>query len=366
MPASRTTPPFPWTRIASRLLWRLSPRSRDIDNFVNSSLAPLLLDTTANRAQIITQVDSYLAQGVALLERAASLTLPSSGWGFIYAWLHQAFVDLLAQIGELVARWTQKLTDFNNALTAYDALPAATNDANRFAALQAAELTVSAALDPLPATPALMRSALPAKATALQNRLAQFQAIQNENGQHLRQCLLRDHGTHDGRVRFSAIRRFFHRRSGNHDYSGYLARSDKSIVRCQDAHSHSQRKPHQAASATSATDQVTALIAAGKALMGDDFQIIPEFTVSAAQGAEWANAIKASNSGDLFTYLKTTLNIDFPVDEWFYATARVREPLRSWESALMLASAFGLNPPTLTPIQLPFSAGEPWLRAAVP
>ena len=38
----------------------------------------------------------------------------------------QAFVDLLAQIGRLVTRWTQKLSDFNNALNAYDALPAST------------------------------------------------------------------------------------------------------------------------------------------------------------------------------------------------------------------------------------------------
>ena len=77
-------------------------------------------------------------------------------------------------------------------------------------------------------------------------------------------------------------------------------------------------------SAASPADQVTALTAAAKALLGDDFQIIPEFTVSAAQGAEWANAVNASNSGDLFTYLKTTLKIDFPVDEWFYGAARVR------------------------------------------
>ncbi len=344
----------------------LTTLTGDIDNFVNTSLAPLLLDTTANRAQIITQVDSFLAQGVALLERAASLTLPSSGWGFIYAWLHQAFVDLLAQIGELVARWTQKLTDFNNALTAYDALPAATNDANRFAALQAAELTVSAALDPLPATPALMRSALPAKATALQNRLAQFQAIQNGTGSTFATVFSAttalttaefDSQPFDvSSIGDQAI-------TITQDISRALT-SQSSVAKTRIATVNANLT--QAASATSATDQVTALIAAGKALMGDDFQIIPEFTVSAAQGGEWANAINASNSGDLFTYLKTTLNIDFPVDEWFYATARVREPLRSWESALMLASAFGLNPPTLTPIQLPFSAGEPWRALQFP
>jgi hypothetical protein len=121
-----------------------------------------------------------------------------------------------------------------------------------------------------------------------------------------------------------------------------------------------------ATAAASATDQVAALTAAAKALLGDDFLLVPEFTVSAAQGAEWANAINASTSGELFTYLKTALKIDFPVDEWFYGAARVRQPLRYWESALMLASAFGLTPPPLTPIQLPFAAGAPWLALQYP
>src|SRR5207253_1798040 len=242
-------------------------------SFVNTTLAPLLLDTTANRAQIIAKVDTFLSDAVALLERAARLALPSSGWGFIYAWSHQAFKDVLKQIGDLVTRWTKKLTDFGNALNAYDLLPNTTSTADRFLALQAAELVVSSKLDPLLATPVLMRAALPAKANALQNRLTQFQAIQKNGGTSFATVL-----------------------SSN--------------------------------SAASSSDKVAALSAAAKALLGDDFQIIPEFTVSAAQGTEWGNAINASTSGDLFTYAKTTLKIDFPVDEWFYGAARVRQPLR--------------------------------------
>src|SRR5437879_13805413 len=88
--------------------------------------------------------------------------------------------------------------------------------------------------------------------------------------------------------------------------------------------------------------------------------------LSAAQGRERGNAINASTSGDLFTYAKTTLKVDFPVDEWFYGAARVRQPLRYWESALMLATAFGLTPPSLTAIQLPFAAGAPWLPLPFP
>jgi len=73
-----------------------------------------------------------------------------------------------------------------------------------------------------------------------------------------------------------------------------------------------------------------------------------------------------STSGNLFQYAKDTLKVDFPIDEWFYGAARVRQPLRYWETALMLSSAFGLTPPPLTPIQFPFAAGEPWRALEFP
>ena len=92
-----------------------------------------------------------------------------------------------------------------------------------------------------------------------------------------------------------------------------------------------------------------------EALLGDDFQIIPEFTLSAAQAAEWANALVPSTAASCSTYLKNTLRqIDFPVDEWLYSAARVRPMMHSWEAVLMCDAAFGVTPPQLIPIQLPF------------
>lgn len=344
----------------------LTTLAGDIDVFVNTTLAPLLADTTTNRPQIIAHVDTFLADAVALLERAARLTLPSSGWGFLYAWLHEAFTDILAQIAGLVTRWAQKLTDFANALNAYDALPPGTSDTERFAALQAAELIVSSKLDPRLATPVLQRGALPAKGTALQSRLGQFRLIQNSPGNSFANLL--SSTTALSTAEFDAqpfdVSPFGDRAiTITQDISRALT-SQLSVAntRITAVNAHLAHATTNA----SATDQVTALTSAAKALLGDDFQIIPEFTISAAQGAEWANAINASSSGELFTYLKTTLKIDFPVDEWFYGAARVRPHLRYWESALMLASAFGLTPPSLTPIQLPFATGAPWLALQYP
>jgi hypothetical protein len=344
----------------------LTSLAPEIDTFVNATLAPLLADTTANRTLIIAQVDTFLTQAVNLLERAAGLTLPSSGWGFVYSWLHTAFADLLAAVDALVARWTQKLTDFNNALNAYDALPVTTRIVDRFVALQAAEALVSSQLDPLPLTPDALRAALPAKAAAMQGRLAQFQAIQASSGTSFANLFasISALSTAEFDLQPFDISSIGDRAiTVTEDISRTLA-SQLVVAKAQIAAVNAQLAA--AASAASPDDQVTALTAAAKALLGDDFQIVPEFTVLAAQGAEWANAVNASTSGDLCTYLKSTLQIDFPVDEWFYGAARVRAPLRYWESALMLATALGLTPPSLTPIQLPYASGAPWLALPFP
>ena len=104
-----------------------------------------LADTVTNRAADHRERSTLTwPKAVGFLERAARFAMPSSGWGFAYDWLRTAFTDLLAQGsapgGTLERRSSD---DFNNALLAYDALPAGTSDADRFAALQAAELLVS-------------------------------------------------------------------------------------------------------------------------------------------------------------------------------------------------------------------------------
>jgi hypothetical protein len=353
------------SRIATPLA-SLTALVGDIDAFVNVTLAPWLADTKAYRSQIIANVDTFLAKAVDLLERAARLALPSSGWGFLYSWRQTAFVDLLAAVDDLVQRWIQKLSDFNIALNAYDALPLNTSDAIRMDTLNKIELLVASQLDPLFNTPASLRPGLPGKANTFQTRLGDFQAIQASNGTSFAGLLSSISGLSTAEFDLQPF-----------DVSSV---GDRAVVITQDISrvlttqlataririDAANAQLAVAASAGSPTDQVTALTAAAKALFGDDFQIIPEFTVSTAQGAEWANSVNLFNSGDPFTYAKTMLNIDFPVDEWFYGAARVRAALRYWESALMLANAFGLTPPVLLPIQLPFEADAPWLALEFP
>jgi len=352
------------TRIANPLA-DLKSLGSQIDTFV-SGLNTLLSDTVANRNAIINGVDNSLATAVTLLEQATRFAMPSSGWGFAYSWLNSSFTDLMLQVSALVTRWNQKLTDFQNAITAYNGLPLGTSDADRFKALRAAELLVSSQLDPLRATPALELAAATAKGNAFQLRLNDFAGVLTNPGTAFVPLFNLVGGLSTAEFDSQPF-----------DISSF---GDRAIVVTQDIArilsgqssaiatkvQNVQTQLDNAAAAGSDNAQAQAVQAAAKQLLGDDFQIIPEFTLSTAQAGEWANAMAASTGGQLLNYLKTTAQIDFPVDEWLYGVARVRPAVHSWEVTWMFDSAFGITSQTLTPIQLPFATNDSWLALAYP
>jgi hypothetical protein len=337
----------------------------DIATFL-STLAPLTTDPVTNRAAIVAGVDGFLDSAVALLERAARFSIGLSGWGFVFAWKHLAFVDLFAAVSQLVRRWTQKLADYDAKITAYDALPPATTDPVRFQLLSGAELIIATKLDPLPTAPATMRTALNAKRASFVARLAQFQAILKTGGTSFAAVLAAAKAIATADLDTQPF-----------DLTSF---EDRAIVVAEDLvtnltghkteignrSSAAQTQLTAFAAAAAPADQVQALQEAAKALLGPDFRVYPEFSLSAAQGDEWANAISASTGGALLQYLTTTAKVDFPVDEWLYGVARIRPNMRSWEQIQMLTAAFGTTVPVLVPTQFPFEAAASWLALPYP
>jgi hypothetical protein len=106
--------------------------------------------------------------------------------------------------------------------------------------------------------------------------------------------------------------------------------------------------------------------AAGKALLGQDFTMYPEFQLGAAQSAEWNNAYAISRSGKLTEYLTKQVGVDFPVDEWLTGVARIRPALHAWEAVANVAAGFGVAEAVLTPVQFPFEVDGPWLALQFP
>ncbi|MGZ6780244.1 MAG: hypothetical protein ACXVGO_14760, partial [Mycobacterium sp.] len=329
-----------------------------------ATVTPLVSDPAVHRATILADVDNHIDAAIGLLARAASLRIPNSGWGFLNAWRHESFTALLEAVRELLERWNSRLNEYDAAITAYDNLPPATPDADRFAALQAAETKISTTLEPLPATPAALRAALNTKLGAFTARRDAFTTVTGTAATTYTALL--------NQVRpllpisaFDATgfdltpfedRAILIEENLAAVLSGLKANVDGRIAAAK-------TQLDQAASATIATSRVEAISAAAKELLGPDFVIVPAFRVMSAQADEWDLAKKAADTGALLDYLVTTLNIDRPVDEWLTGIARVRPMMRTWELAVSLIDALSgaARSPALTPIQFPYEANAPWV-----
>jgi hypothetical protein len=344
----------------------LDTLSADIATYL-APLSALLTNPAANAAAILAGIDAFLDGAVPLLERAARFNVPQSGWGFAFAWRRRVLADLLAQVRDLVTRWTARLADFDTRIAAYDALAATTSDADRFKALRAAEADVTAQFGPLPPSPTALRTQLNAERTSFVARRDQFAAVLAMGGTTFKPFL-------DAVTALLPVTQWD---TQPFDVSGYANRAvlfATDLAKNLSGHRTAIDQRRQAArAALDAHDaagtpaaEVSALQTGAKALMGDDFVTIPEFGLSAQQGDDWSNAVAASTGGALLSYLTNTLNIDHPVDEWLTGVARVRPMMRAWESATVLASALGQLEPALLPVQFPFEATAPWLALQFP
>jgi hypothetical protein len=347
----------------------LSNLRADFETY-RADLQLLFDDVTTNRATLINSIETLSADMIALLERAARAAVPQSGWGFIYDRRSAIYNRLLTAIHKLVDRWSERLTQFDAALTAYDALPAPTPDEveGRFTLLiQAEQMIVTLPTNPLPATPADYRTALTAPAgprARFADKLSDFEALLTSTA-NLPTLL----GEASGLLPVSDF---------DFEPVSFVSTEDEIILLADDflgmagaqvttqdkrlAAAQAQLDAHDAA--TKPTDQVKALQEAAKALFGNDFRMIPSFILEATHAAELQNATNASSS--LLTYLQNDLSVDFPVDDWFYSAARVREKLHHWERILFLTEGFGTSSPTLQPIQLPYKADDRWLALEYP
>ncbi len=329
-----------------------------------AALAPLLADPVTNRAAIISGLDTFAVQAEDLLERASRFALPQAGWGFAYEWRRTNLAALLAAAQNLVDRWDARLAEYSAALAAYDALPLATPDQVRFSALQTVESLVTTTLEPLPATPATLRADIVAMHASFVARRDAFAALPSTNFASFSAAL-------------AAVQALLPVSAWESDPWDVEAFGDRAVAFVQDlqaaltvqqtaidarrAATQAQLDAHDAAS--TAADQAAALQAGAKALLGDSFVLIPEFTLTTDQGAAWASSL--ADAG-LLSYLTGTEGIDHPVSEWLTAAARVRPVLRSFELATTIAEAFGVTAATLLPAQLPYTAGEPWLAMPFP
>lgn len=335
-------------------------------NDLNNVLIPALDAVAAALADTTVTIDDALVQFAGVMGRLAEYRLPQTGVGFVFEWRTGLFAAIQNRVAERLRVWAQRLTRFEQAVQAYDANTPG-SEAARIAALQQAELIVRTSLTPAPGPSGAyrlslngVRAAYEAKAAALQDLIdaarptltALLQAAEAE-------LPLSD---------FDPDPLSFNQEAGEIDrfrarLTDAVARVRKDVV-ARVARVDALLLRHDAAAPAG---RPPLLQDAARILLGDDFQMFPRITLPAGARTQLANAWQYSDSGDLTRHLTDTVKRDFPVEDWLHGVARVREKMHHWETVLLLGEALtGRDVAELTPLQLPYEAGEPWLAMELP
>jgi len=344
-----------------------NPGTDDLNALI-ADIALWLPDPETHRDDMLGAIDGWIDRMMALFAQVATFGIPQASSGFAYNWKKQQLRALRSQIDVLVERWEDKLSRFNTLLTVD--YPTATTDEARIPLLRQAESLVSTELTvPLPATVTNYRIEVEAKATTFESVLNAFRALQTAPTTTLAQLRLDilaqlpldayDYQPFDLATVEGEILRFVG------DLYAQVNQLQTAVVRRQTT---ANDQILAALALSNSPAQVEGLVKAAKTLLGEDFKIVPEFTLAPDQAREWGNAWV--NRAEILTYLTDAepggLGRTFPVDEWLYGVARVRENAAHWERILMLSQAFGTGDPTLEPIQLPYKAGDHWLAMSHP
>jgi hypothetical protein len=333
---------------------------------LTADMAPLLADVPANAAAIAAQAEGWSARYVALARGAADFGIPQAAIGAVIDARRQAYRAALGVLDDVLRRWQRRIDDYAAAVAAAQGLP--TDE--HFAALRRAERLVTTEFTVLnPPTPAAYEGLLNGKRDA-------FAAKRNDLA-GIRQAPA---GTTAGVLAaISAelpVDRF--------DSAGIDLSSPSALlvglavqVRSLTAALATEATRRTAAAQTMLTDAAAAAnpataaelrVAAAKALFGDEFVLVPEYALAPERAAELANAW--TDRERLLRHLTGPtpggLGIDFPVDDWLYGVARVREKLGLWEHVLVTAEALRTAPPELTPLQLPYRPDDVWLGLRFP
>ena len=107
-------------------------------------------------------------------------------------------------------------------------------------------------------------------------------------------------------------------------------------------------------------DQAKQVESAAQVILGEDFKMVPRYTMPAPQQAEVSNAWNAMTN--LLAYAKTPEGgaHDNPQEDWLYGIARVHEKMKHVEKAMLMRQAFNLAEENLFlhPLQFPYKPAK--------
>jgi hypothetical protein len=345
-------------------------RLSDVRTALHDTHLPALATVAAQVVDPLRTVDQVIGLYEDAVSPLAAYRIPGAGTGFAFEWRAATYVALTKLLAARVADWDKRLTSYTAVMADYAALPLTATAEDQLQLLRTAETLVSTTVSSGLAPPAQLL-AVTAKHDALVAKRGVLEEIATVPRATLAGLVADavaasdtsafDHDALDLSAPLADIDRF---RDG---LVGAVTRLTEQVQKRIDAADAAITK--HAAAATG--DQADIVIAGLRDVFGEDFVSVPTFTLPATAASELANAIAHSTSGGLTKHLTdpppTGSGRDFPEDDWLHGVARVRGRMHHLENVMLLCGALaGATPPTLTPVQLPHEAAQPWLALEIP
>jgi len=304
-------------------------------------------------------VDDAIAAYVADVSKLALWRLPQTGIGFAFDWRSRRYTDLAKKLAALLVRWADILTTAKLKLVAFDGAPALP-EVERRVALAEIELLVSVAyITPQPATVTLYRTAVGTKVADFEAEITTLQGFADSHFATFTAFLSALQGEALDVFERDALK--LSKEVGEITrFRDELATTLKCLI------AEAKKRAAEAGALLAKTPlSIDVAQQTAKKLFGEDFQVIPSFTLRGAAAAD-ADAAFNYSTGGLMDHLEDTIGREFPVDDWLHGVARVRAKMWHWENSIVLCEAFGTAAPAITPLQLPFEAGDSWCALEIP
>jgi hypothetical protein len=327
---------------------------------VNAAIAALTARRNALAAleADASDLDAYARKVSDEFLSTALFGAPQTGTGQIHGDMRAIYQAISAKVQLFVTRWDKKAADYAALIATF---PGLATDEEKYALLRKAEgIIASTTTATPPATPNLYKAAIDITKGDFDARLLQLKGLLALAGTKL--------------VDFVAAANAIVPLLAQHDAIPFdIADQQAAVVPLRDslvarvtslANDLTQRVTDAAAAVTAAADLTTSqarvqqLQAAARIVLGDEALLVSRFVLPDDRGLEFGNAF--ADSGLLLTDLQAG-GRRFPVDDWLYGLARVRDKLSAWENVTILSEAFGATSASLTPVQLPYTANDRWL-----
>jgi hypothetical protein len=316
-------------------------------------------------------IDVFVKKAAESLVAVSFFGLPQTSPGFLFSEVKGIFAALATKTRAVLARWDQRIAVYDGLLAT---LATATTDDERLDILARMETTVSpAATSPRPTNAVAYQTFVASRRSALDQLYASLEAHQATTTAGLEPFMTALLTDVQQIAAFDSV-------PFDPEKTNDLAAEETRIQRLRELARQKLRQladdivargntvtalSAEAAAKTASGEKVELLLAAGKLVLGDDLLLVPRFRLTQDQGDELALAV--ADTSQLLTHQRDVLRNKFPVDDWVYGVARVKEKMFHWENTVFLTEALGnAGTPALTPLQLPYEPADSWLALEFP